>query len=120
MSELIWVAISFMAAVAAAAWPLTTLGVGQQGVETGANWAVRVAFIFFWLTYTNRSILSLFHLPNSNLRRAFGLAFAAALVVHLVLVAWLLRSPRDSRSGTMVLYTSASVLRWPMPLRCFP
>ena len=53
--------------------------------------AARVAFVFFWLAYASRSILSLVNFRNVRFERgrAFGLAFAAALLVHLVLVAWL-------------------------------
>ena len=66
-----------------------------------------MAFVFFWLAYTSRSILSLFYFHDLKFEcgRAFGLAFAAALLVHLVLVGRLFEiAPRQPIGNKGILY----------------
>ena len=51
----------------------------------------RVAFLWFWAAYAGGALTTLFgaaFLPLKQHGRKFGLAFAAALLVHLALVGW--------------------------------
>jgi hypothetical protein len=121
LSDFVWVAVAFLTAAAAAAWPLATLGFGEHGFQMAAGWAARVAFIFFWLTYTGRSISSLlsFHSRTLERGRAFGLAFAAALLVHLVLIAWLFHISARQPLGNMgILYFGVGAL-WTYAIALF-
>jgi hypothetical protein len=52
----------------------------------------RLAFLWFWAAYAGGALPILFgaaFLPLKQLGRELGLAFAAALLVHLALVTWL-------------------------------
>jgi hypothetical protein len=80
------------AALAAGVVLLALFGNAEGGVSVATRFVARVAFVFFWLTYTGDALAVLFGSPFSGLarhRREFGLAFAGALLVHLALVAWL-------------------------------
>jgi hypothetical protein len=119
LSDFVLVAVAILAAVTAAAWPLATLGFGEHGFQVAAGWAARVAFIFFWLTYTSRPISSLLSFHNRRFERGFGLAFAAALLVHLVLVAWLFRISARQPLGNMgILYFGVGAV-WTYTLALF-
>jgi hypothetical protein len=59
----------------------------------------RWSFILFWLASTGSALTTLFgpkFKPLAERRRTFGLSFAAAHLVHIGLVAWMiLRSPQQ-------------------------
>jgi hypothetical protein len=85
-----WMAGAFFAALFAAAAALLVGGINRHGVVAGVRTSARVAFVFFWLAYAGGGLATLFapHFAGlARLRREFGLGFAAALSVHLVLVA---------------------------------
>ena len=80
------------AAFAAGFVLLALFGTHEPGVSVATRFVARVAFMFFWLTYTGNALATLFGSTFSGVarrRREFGLAFAGALLVHLALVAWL-------------------------------
>jgi hypothetical protein len=80
--------------LAAAVIALLLRGIDEQGVGFANVSAARVAFIFFWLAYVSGSLAALLgtrFVALARHRREFGLAFAAALFVHLILVGWLFR-----------------------------
>jgi hypothetical protein len=87
---------------------LAVFGNHQSGVSLATRVVARVAFVFFWLTYTGGALAALFGSSLSGLarhRREFGLAFAGALLVHLALVAWLFEiSARQPISNAWIVY----------------
>lgn len=89
-----WIGAGLVAGLVAGAFILAMFGAGERGVSIAVRAVARVAFVFFWLTYTGGALAALFG-PRfaglMRLRRELGLAFAAALLVHLALVAWLFR-----------------------------
>jgi hypothetical protein len=89
-----WMAGAFSAALFAAAVALLMLGINRHGVVAAVKSSARAAFVFFWLAYAGGGLSTLFGPYFAGLarrRREFGLAFAAALSVHLTLVAVLFR-----------------------------
>jgi hypothetical protein len=62
----------------------------ERGIYVALAATARLAFLIFWLAYAGGALASLFgsvFLPLQEHARDFGLAFAAALSVHLGLVA---------------------------------
>jgi hypothetical protein len=70
---------------------IATRGAGISGTSLALDVTARMAFLWFWAAYTGGALSTLFgpaFLPLKRLGRELGLAFAAALLVHLALVAW--------------------------------
>ena len=87
-----WIGVASVAALAAGVLVLAHDGRGLRGVTLATQSVARVAFVFFWLAYAGGGLARLLGPAFDGLarqRRAFGLAFAAALLVHLAFVAWL-------------------------------
>jgi hypothetical protein len=88
---------SFAVAMLLAAAALLVCGNNTHGVTVALRLTGRWSFLLFWMAYTGRGISRLLSLVTITVReasflhrgRAFGLAFAAAHLVHLGLVAWL-------------------------------
>lgn len=91
-NDLVWVALAAAAASATAALVLAKLGAGPSGTEAALRATARFAFVLFLPAYAGGALVSLVGPGLDALRRrsrTFGLCFAAALAVHLALVAWL-------------------------------
>jgi hypothetical protein len=89
---LIWMIGAFAGALALAATILTVYGTGPDGLGLGVRLTARWSFLFFWPSYVGGAMAVLFGPGFSGLARlprALGLAFAAALQVHIGLVVWL-------------------------------
>ena len=85
-------AAALVANLCVAAIVLVIRGADVQGTETALAATARVAFLWFWAAYAGGALANLFgpaFLPLKRHGREFGLAFAAALLVHLGLVGWL-------------------------------
>ena len=83
---------AFVANLCLAGVILLPRGTGVHGTETALAATARLAFFWFWTAYAGGALASLFgpaFLPLKQHGREFGLAFAAALSVHLSLVGWL-------------------------------
>ena len=71
---------------------LAGYGTGPDGLALGVRMTARWSFLFFWPAYAGSSLAVLFGPAFSALAshtRSLGLAFAAALLVHIGLVVWL-------------------------------
>ncbi len=67
-------------------------GTGEKAIRTALDITARWSFLLFWLAYVARPLAVLFgpSLPGVMKRgRDFGLAFAAAPLVHIALIVWL-------------------------------
>jgi hypothetical protein len=83
---------AFGAGLALAMVILAGYGTGPDGLRLGVRVTARWSFLFFWLSYTGGAMAILFGPAFAGLARqarALGLAFAAALLVHIGLVVWL-------------------------------
>ena len=85
----VWIAMAFFAPLGLAIGILASFGDEQRGVSIALQATARLAFLFFWPAYVGGALTFLFgdlFLPIRRHARELGLAFAAALLVHLGLV----------------------------------
>jgi hypothetical protein len=85
----VWMAMAFCASLGLPIGVLAFFGNEQRGVNVALQATARLAFLFFWPAYVGGALIFLFgdlFLPIRRHVRELGLAFAAALLVHLGLV----------------------------------
>ena len=102
--------VAFGAALALAAAVLATAGTGPKGIVGALQLTARWSFLLFWTAYAGGSMAALFGptlAPLARRGREFGLAFAAAHLIHIGLVVWLYRiSERPPLSeGLFIFFT---------------
>jgi hypothetical protein len=88
----VWVIGALGGALALAADILADRGTGLDGIGLAVRYTARWSFVFFWLSYVGSALATLFGSAFAGLARSarsLGLAFAAALQVHIGLVIWL-------------------------------
>lgn len=87
-----WMGGAFGIALVLAVLVLAALGPGKDGTATALRLTARWSFLFFWPAYAGGALAVLFGPRFAILARHgrdFGLAFAAAQLVHLSLVVWI-------------------------------
>ncbi len=87
-----WIIGASGSAVALAGAVLADYGTGPDGIGQAVRYTARWSFLFFWLSYAGGAMAILFGPAFAGLARSarnLGLAFAAALQVHIGLVVWL-------------------------------
>ena len=105
-----WIAIGGLGALMLAILSLTRYGAGETGVVAGLRLTARWGFLFFWASYAGGALARLFgprFRPMSRRARAFGLAFAAVLAVHLALVVRLCQIGHAPALGTFLVFGAA-------------
>ena len=88
----VWMIGALGGGLALAGAVLAGYGTGLEGIGQAVRYTARWSFLFFWLSYTGGALAILFGPVFAGLARrarALGLAFAAALQVHIGLVIWL-------------------------------
>jgi hypothetical protein len=88
----VWMVGAFGGGLALAVAVLAADGTGPDGLGLGVRVTARWSFLYFWLSYAGGAIAILFGRPFARpalVARSSGLAFAAALQVHIGLVVWL-------------------------------
>ena len=88
----VWVVGAFGGALALAVAILAAEGTGYDGLRLGVRVTARWSFLYFWLSYAGGATAILFgpaFAGMARVARSSGLAFAAALQVHIGLVVWL-------------------------------
>jgi hypothetical protein len=106
-----WMGAAFVANLGLAAAVLAIRGAGVHGTETALAATARLAFFWFWAAYAGGALANLFgpaFLPLKQHGREFGLAFAAALLVHLGLVSWLCLIGAAPAKGVFILFGTAA------------
>src|SRR5262245_35149442 len=91
-STALWMAGTFCAAMTLAAAVPAVFGAGERGTHVALQATARLSFVLFWPAYCAAALAALFgrsFQPLQRRMREFGLAFAAAHLVHPGLVAWL-------------------------------
>jgi len=90
-SSPVWMASAFLVSLVVAAIVLATFGAGEHGTSQALRATARWCFVLFWPAYAGGA-LARFGGPRFAIfarhGRDFGLAFAAALAVHVALVLW--------------------------------
>jgi hypothetical protein len=92
---------------------LATRGLGDHGTAIALAVTARAAFLWFFAAYTGGALTTLFgpaFLPIKLLGRELGLAFAAALLIHLILVGWLCWIGAAPAIGVFVFFGPVAVL----------
>jgi len=85
-----WMGTAFAAALAITAITLALHGTDNKATRLALELTARFSFLLFWLAYAGGAIATLFRIEALAGRgREFGLAFAAAHLVHIGLVIWL-------------------------------
>ncbi len=117
-----WMAAGFLVSLAAAATVLAVAGAGEHGTALALRVTARWCFLLFWLAYAG-SALTRFCGPRfavlARRGREFGLAFAAALLVHVGLVLWLMDVAADQRAP-MPLFWGGVVCTYTLALLSLP
>jgi hypothetical protein len=102
-----WMSGALLVALLIAAGTLWHFGIGDKGTYTAIRLTARWSYGFFLLAYTGGPLAVVFgpaFQPLARRGRELGLAFAAAHLVHVGLVAWLYHISR-----TPPIPTSAAV-----------
>jgi hypothetical protein len=108
-----WMAAAFVANLCLAAIVLAFRGAGDHGTHAALAATARVQFLWFWAAYAGGALANLFgqpFLPLKRYGREFGLAFAAALLVHLGLVGWLCYIGAPPGRGVFIFFGSAAAV----------
>jgi hypothetical protein len=85
-----WMAAAFGAALAITAITLALHGTDNKATRLALELTARFSFVLFWLAYAGGAIATLFRIEAlAGCGREFGVAFAAAHLVHVGLVIWL-------------------------------
>jgi hypothetical protein len=92
VSVLWWMAAAFLVCLLLAAAVLAAFGTGERGTVLALRLTARWCFLLFWFAYAGGALAKLWNLSLfaelARHGREFGLAFAAALAVHVGLVLW--------------------------------
>jgi hypothetical protein len=110
---------AFVANLCLAAVILGVRGAGIHGTDTALFATARVAFLWFWVAYAGGTLATLFgpaFLPLRQHGREFGLAFAAALSVHLSLVGWLCFIGAAPAQGVFIFFGTAAAFAFLLTL----
>jgi hypothetical protein len=85
-----WTGTAFAIALAVATTVLVLRGAGNPGTRLALELTARWSFLLFWLAYAGNAVAILFGVRTlAGHARDFGLAFAAAHLVHIGLIVWL-------------------------------
>jgi len=106
---------AFGANLALAAIIVATYGSGGHGTTLALRATARASFLWFIAAYAGGALSTLFHprlQPLKRLGRELGLAFAAALLVHLSLVGWLCWIGDAPEIGLFAFFGPVAVLTY--------
>ena len=118
-TAVLWMGSAFGAALILAAIVIMVLGAGELGTVTALRVSARFSFLLFWIAYVGSPLTALFGATFQPLKqhaREFGLAFAAAHLVHLGLVGWLCWIGTVPAFGVFVFFGIAVVFTYILAL----
>ena len=107
-----WMGAAFAINCLVVAIIFAIFGSGVHGVQIALLATARVAFLWFWAAYAGGALEPLFggaFRPLKQHGREFGLAFSAALLVHLCLVARLCYLGEAPKPGVFVFFGTATL-----------
>jgi hypothetical protein len=113
----IWMAAAFGISLGLG---LASLAISRNGdIVIALATTARVAFLFFWPAYVGGALTSLFggaFAPLKEHARELGLAFAAALSVHLSFVAYLCLIGHAPGTETFIIFGTAAAFTYLLAL----
>jgi hypothetical protein len=87
-----WMTAAFSVCLILAVIVLAAFGAGERGTVLALRLTARWCFLLFWFAYAGGALAKLWNLrffsELARHGREFGLAFAAALAVHVALIFW--------------------------------
>ena len=116
-------AAAFCAALALAVGVVAVFGDRSPGFRVALDATARLNFFLFWPAYAGGALAALFGNVFAPLRdnaRNFGLAFAAALPVHLGLVVCLCAAGDAPDAKTFVVFGAAAIFTYVLALFSIP
>ena len=87
----LWMTAAFVATLISVAIIFAIMGTGEKGASAALRVSARLSFLLFWAAYAGGALATLFGPMFESMARHgrdFGLAFAAALGVHLGVALW--------------------------------
>ncbi len=105
-------ASAFAVALLIASVTLTLRGANQEGTVQALRLTARWSYLWFWAAYTAGAWATLLGprlRPVAARAREFGLAFAAAHLVHVGLVVWLYRIAVHPPGGRTLVFFGVAV-----------
>jgi hypothetical protein len=118
----LWMGAALLAAFCLAGLVLGLLGFGERGTVAALLATARLSFLLFWVAYSGGALAALFgrlFQPVKAHAREFGLAFAAAHLVHIGLVGWLCAIGHAPGVPVFVFFGIALVWTWLLALFSF-
>ena len=118
-----WMGSAFAANAVLAAIVLAVFGAGKLGTGHALQITARFSFLLFWLAYASGGLALLIRPAAKFLRRHgrdFGLAFAAAQLVHILLVVWLCWIGATPGMGVFVFFVPPAVVLYLLVLFSIP
>lgn len=89
---MLWMGVAFGVAFAFAGAVFAIMGIDTRSIGLALRVTARWSFLLFWMAYAGGAMAVLYPqalAPLARCGREFGLAFAAAHLVHIGLVVWL-------------------------------
>jgi hypothetical protein len=118
-NSLTWMAAAFFGTLGLTLTSVAVFYTPHDNLGIALTTSARLAFIFFWPAYVGGTLTFLvgdFFLLLKRHARNFGLAFAAALLVHLGCVVYLCVSGHPPPWTTFVVFGSAAILTYVLAL----
>ena len=110
----VFMGAAFLVALGLAVAVLAVSGIDPEGIRRALRLIARFSFVLFWCAYAGGSLAAVFGARFRAMARHgrdFGLSFAAAHSVHLLLVIWLYRlSPEPPLSTRNAVFFSIGIL----------
>lgn len=113
--DVLWIVSGFGAALFAAVAILFLRGVGEREIVTALAVTGRLTFLLFWPAYSAGALFTLFGSAFQPLRgraRELGLAFVAALTVHLGLIGLLSVLVAPPAFGVFLFFGGAAIFAY--------
>ena len=118
----LWMGTAFGVALGLAVCVLAIKGIDTESLKEALRVTARWSFLPFWIAYSAGAMVVLFgpaFKPLAERGREFGLAYAAAQLIHLGLVVWLFQiSSRPPLSGLLLVFFSVGLF-WTYLLALF-
>jgi hypothetical protein len=109
----VWIAAAVAVSVAVAIVQITVARDLRHGLPSAVGAVARVSFIPFWLSYTGGAWVTLGFRRFAVIRdhaRELGLAFAAAIAVHIALIGWQTLLGDPPGRGIVIIFGAAALL----------
>jgi hypothetical protein len=122
-NPLLWMVAAFCAALGLATIVVATFGASSEGLRVALRATARLNLLLFWPAYVGGPLTALLGSAFAPIRensRNFGLAFAAALSVHLGLVASLCATGNAPDAKTFIVFGTAAAFVYLLALLSIP